>query len=92
MAHTLSAKKRIRQNEKRRALNRWRKRRLHTTVRDFEHSLARGTIDEAQTALTKAMSTLDRIAGKGAIHRNTAARKKSRLTRRLNAARAKSNA
>lgn len=92
MAHTLSAKKRIRQNVKRRALNRWRKRRIHHTVRAYEHALNRGTIEEAEQLLVKAISSLDKVAGKGSIHRNKAARKKSRLTRRLNAAKAKAGA
>ncbi|MFG0330237.1 MAG: 30S ribosomal protein S20 [Phycisphaerales bacterium] len=91
MAHTLSAKKRIRQTERRRALNRWRKRRIHTAITAFERALNRGTTDEASEALRNAESVLDKVARTGAIHRNKAARKKSRLARRLNAAKAKSS-
>lgn len=87
MAHTLSAKKRIRQSGKRNALNRWRKRRVHMAVQAFEKSVAAGNVQEAEAAYRTATSVLDKVAGTGAIHANKAARKKSRLAHRLNAMR-----
>ena len=83
MAHSISAQKRIRQNRTRRALNRWRKRRIHVAVKEFEATLHGGSRDDAQSAYVKVVSLLDKVAGQGAIHRNKAARKKSRLARRL---------
>jgi small subunit ribosomal protein S20 len=83
MAHSLSAKKRIRQNIKSRARNRWRKTALRTSVKEFEERVLHGTQDEAKVAFHKACRLLDKSASKGVIHRNTAARKKSRLANRL---------
>lgn len=85
MAHTLSAKKRIRQNAARRALNRWRKRRIHDAVCDFEETLHGKDVSAAEQAFVRVTSLYDKVAGKGTIHRNKAARRKSRLARRLNA-------
>jgi len=87
MAHTLSAKKRNRQNKRHQAINRWRKRRVHHAVRNFERAVHGGSVDEASEAYRQACSILDKVAGKGTIHRNKAARRKSRLARRLNAKR-----
>lgn len=82
MAHSLSAKKRMRQNVKRRAINRWRKGLVKDAVKSFEQALE---TDKAKAAelLRAASSRLDRVAAKGTIHKNTAARKKSRLAKRL---------
>ena len=88
MAHSLSAKKRIRQNEKRNARNRWRKERVKTAVRSFDDAIAEGNFDEAQTLLNKAASVIDKVASTPAMHKNTAARRRSRLAKRLNAAKA----
>ena len=85
MAHTLSSKKRIRQNAMHRALNRWRKRRIHDAIRKFESQLHADTIPQAEEAYRNVASILDKVAGKGTIHRNRAARKKSRLNKRLHA-------
>ncbi len=84
MANTLSAKKRIRQNKTRRALNRWRKKRIHDAVNDFEKTIHFGTHEEATASFKSVSSILDKVAGKGTIHRNAAARKKGRLAKRLN--------
>lgn len=85
MAHSLSAKKRIRQSVKHRAVNRARKVELKDAVRDFREAVASG--DKAKSAGTfkAAIKKLDKVASKGTIHKNTASRKKSRLQRRLNA-------
>jgi small subunit ribosomal protein S20 len=86
--HSLSAKKRVRQNEKRRARNRARRVEIKDQVKGFLGTLAVGDYDKAQLELNKTASRLDKIATKGTIHKNTAARKRSRLAKRLNAARA----
>ena len=88
MAHSLSAKKRIRQNIKRRARNRARKVELKEDIKGFTAALSGGDFTKAQAELSKVASRLDRVASKGTIHKNTAARKRSRLARRLNAVRA----
>lgn len=83
MAHSLSAKKRVRQNEKHRARNRWRKEKVKDVVRTFEEAVHAGKKDDAATALKQVYKQLDRVAAKGTIHKNMAARKKSRLAKRL---------
>lgn len=83
MAHSVSARKRIRQNAAARSRNRWRLRTLRTSLREFEDKLAHGSVEEAQSAFRSASQLLDKTAGKGVIHKNTAARKKSRLNKRL---------
>jgi small subunit ribosomal protein S20 len=88
VAHSLSAKKRIRQSIKRRARNRARKDQIKAEIKGFNTALTAGKFDDAQTALKKVTQRLDRVATKGTIHKNAAARKRSRLTKRLNALRA----
>ncbi len=85
MAHSLSAKKRIRQNTKARARNRARKDLIKQEVKAFTVAVTKGDAKTAETALSKATSRLDKVAAKGTIHKNTAARKRSRLAKRLNA-------
>ena len=92
MAHSLSAKKRVRQNLKRRARNRARKDQIKESVKGFTAALTGGKLDQAAEVLRTVVQKLDRVAGKGTIHKNTAARKRSRLTKQLNAARAKAAA
>lgn len=87
MAHSLSAKKRIRQNAKRRARNRSRKDAVKSQVKAFTTALSGGDLSKAEGELRKVARQLDRTAAKGTMHKNTAARKRSRLARRLNAAR-----
>jgi len=84
MAHSASARKRIRQSAQANARNRWRKGRIKDSTKAFATAVAAG--DKAKAAETyKAMSKLlDQVAAKGTIHRNAAARKKSRLAARLN--------
>ncbi len=83
MAHTLSAKKRIRQNAQRRARNRWRKGRVKEAVRRFDELVQAGDANAAAEQLKVCFKTLDQVAAKGTIHKNAAARKKSRLSARL---------
>lgn len=85
MAHHRSAKKRIRQTAKRTAVNRNRMSRVKTFVRKVEDALASGNYDEARTAFSQAEPELRRGVGKGVLHLNTAARKISRLSRRVKA-------
>jgi small subunit ribosomal protein S20 len=88
VAHSISAKKRVRQNLKRRARNRFRKDEIKEQVKAFSAAVTTGDFNKAEEELKKTTRKMDRVAGKGAIHKNTAARKRSRLTKRLNAARA----
>lgn len=84
MAHSLSAKKRIRQNVKRRAMNRARKSQIKQVTRGFDEAVAEGDAAKSAEALKAAVRKIDQIAAKGTMHRNTAARRKSRLQRQLN--------
>ena len=86
MAHTKSAQKRVRQNEKRRLRNRRRKKAVRQTVRAFQEALTAGETDRAAELLREAYKRLDKTAAKGTIHKRAAARKKSRLARKLAAA------
>lgn len=88
MAHSASAKKRVRQNEKARARNRWRKRAMRDSIKDLLDKVVHGSANESQEALTKACALIDKTAQKGVIHRNTAARYKSRLNARVKAKKA----
>ena len=88
MAHSISAKKRVRQNIKRRARNRARKETIKDSVKGFVSAIASGDLGKAATELKQVARRLDKVAAKGTIHKNTAARKRSRMAKRLNAARA----
>ena len=88
MANSQSALKAIRQNEKRRARNRAVRSRMRTYVKKATIAIATGD-DTAVEAVRAAISELDRAAKKGVIHPNNAARRKSRLMRKFNAAQAK---
>jgi small subunit ribosomal protein S20 len=83
MANTASAQKRIRQNVKRTARNAARKSRMRTFVKKVENAVASGDREAANLALREAQPEMQRAAGKGVIHRNTVARKLSRLTARI---------
>jgi small subunit ribosomal protein S20 len=85
----LSADKRDRQNAKRRLRNRNRKAAVRITIKDFNKVVASGDVAATETELKKAMKVIDRTADNGTIHKNTAARRKSKLARQLNALKAK---
>jgi len=85
MASTLSAKKRIRQNATRRARNRWRLRRMRVAIKAFQTAVASGDAGQAAEAAREAGKIIDRTAQKGVIHRNQAARRKSRMVARVKA-------
>lgn len=84
MANHKSAEKRIRQTEKRTATNRSRMSRVRTFVKKVETAIASGDKEAAATALQVAQPELHRAVSKGVLHRNTAARKLSRLAHRVN--------
>ncbi|MDP1662484.1 MAG: 30S ribosomal protein S20 [Phycisphaerales bacterium] len=83
MAHSLSAKKRVRQNETRNGLNRFRKRKMRDAIKELLEKIAHGTVDEAKAAFKTAARVIDRTSSKGTIHKNQGARRKSRLNARL---------
>ncbi len=85
MANTASARKRIRQIERRTERNRARKSRVRTFIRDVEGAIASANKDEAVAALLRAQPELQRAAGKGVVPKNTVARKISRLSKRIKA-------
>lgn len=85
MAHTKSAKKRIKVNERRRVRNRQYISSSRTLVRRAEAAIAEGDPEAAQEAVQRAISALDRSVSKGIVHANNAARRKSRLMSKYNA-------
>ena len=88
MAHSLSAKKRIRQNLAARTRNVARKSALKTRIRKFEEALRGSDIAAAEEQFRLVTKQIDQTAMTSVLHKNCAARKKSRLARMLNQARA----
>jgi len=84
MPHHKSAEKRLRQSEKRTAVNRARMSRVRTYVKKVETAIDSGDKAAAQTAFETAQPELHRATTKGVMHRNTVARKLSRLAARIN--------
>ena len=85
MANTASARKRIRQTEKRTIRNRARRSRVRTFLRKVEQAISGGDKAQAQDAFRSAQPELQRAVTKGVFHRNTVARKLSRLSARIKA-------
>ena len=85
MANSPQAKKRARQNERRFAVNKARRSRIRTFLRKVEEAIASGDKDAANTALLQAQPELMRGVAKGILHKNTVARKMSRLSSRVKA-------
>ena len=85
MANTTSAKKAVRKIAKRTAVNKSRVSRVRTNWRVVEEALAGGDQTAAAKALRQAESETMRAAGRGVLHKNTASRKISRLTKRVKA-------
>ena len=85
MANTPQAKKRILRNAKRAQINGARVSRIRTYVKQVESALAAGNKDEAKAAIAKVQPELARGVARGVMHKNTAARKLSRLTKRVSA-------
>jgi len=85
MANTPSAKKAVRKIERRTAINRSRRSQMRTYVRKVEEAIASGDPEAAAAALRAAEPLVMRAAQKGIVHKNTASRKVSRLSRRVSA-------
>ena len=84
MARIQSAVKNIRKNRRRNEINTARRSQLRSQIKKLRSLVALKDTAGARRELSKTLSLLDRSAGKGIIHRNTAARHKSRLTRQVN--------
>ncbi len=84
MPHHKSAEKRLRQTEKRTVINRARMSRVRTFVKKVEAAIETGDRAAAQSALQLAQPELHRATTKGVLHKNTVARKLSRLATRIN--------
>jgi small subunit ribosomal protein S20 len=89
VANTLSAKQRIRNSARKAKYNRLHRSRARTFVKNSRELIARKDTDAAKAVVIEAISALDRAAGKGVIHPNNAARRKSRLMKLLNKSTAK---
>ena len=85
MANTASARKRIRQNVRRNERNKARRSHMRTSVKSVETAIASGNKDAATAALRAAQPNMQRAANKGVTHKNTVARKLSRLSARIKA-------
>jgi small subunit ribosomal protein S20 len=83
MPNHKSAEKRVRQNEKRRDINRGNRGRLRTGIKKLRAALESGDTGSAQELLPVTVSLIDKAVQKGVLHRNAAARHKSRLTVRV---------
>ncbi len=83
MANTPGAKKAVRKIERRTAINRSRRSRVRTFLRRFEEAIQAGDAPSAKTAFIEAQSELMRAVSKGVVHKNTGARKVSRLAAQL---------
>lgn len=88
MANTASARKRIRSSAKRRVRNSAVNSRAKSAVKMARELIAQGNYPKAEKAVSQALSTLDWAVSKGVIHHNNAARRKSRLVKRLRTAQA----
>ena len=83
MANTPGAKKAVRKIARRTDVNKARRSRVRTYLREFEEAVTSGKKDEAKAAFVQAQSEVMRAVTKGVIHKNTAARKVSRLAAQL---------
>lgn len=84
MPNHKSAEKRQRQNEKRREINRSNRSQLRTEIKRLRAALADGDKDAIREVYAATVSAIDKSVNKGVLHRNAAARYKSRLTARVN--------
>jgi small subunit ribosomal protein S20 len=84
MPNHKSSEKRVRQSEKRRVINRAHKTKVRTYIKKVRAALESGKSDEIQKVLPVAISVLDKSVQKGVMHKNAAARYKSRLTAKAN--------
>ena len=86
MANHKSALKRIRQNDKRRVQNRIQRGNMRASVKAVRTAMADGKLDDAKALLRSAIALIDSSSSKGVLHKNTASRRISRLTRAYNKA------
>ena len=86
MPNHKSAEKRVRQSEKRRVINRGNRSKVRTYIKKVRAALDSGKSDEIQSALPETISVIDKAVQKGVMHKNAAARYKSRLTLKANQA------
>ena len=89
MPNHKSAEKRMRQSEGRRVINRGNRTRVRTQIKKLHSALAAGSKKEIGELLPATISIIDKAVQKGVLHKNAAARQKSRLTARVNQAAAK---
>ena len=89
MPNHKSAEKRERQNVRRNAVNTANRTRLRTEIKRLRAALTSGNAQDAQALLSQTVAVIDKAVQKGVLHRNTAARHKSRLTVRVNSLAAK---
>ncbi len=85
MAHHASARKQMRQGEKRRARNRKNLSQLKTQVKRLRAAIEEGNAEAAKKLLPETVGVLDKAAKKGVVHDNAASRYKSRLSRKVSA-------
>ncbi len=85
MANSPQARKRARQNDKRRALKSSQRAMVRTYIKKAYAAISAGDAEQAQAALTAAVPVIDRMADKGVLHKNKAARHKSRLNAQVKA-------
>ncbi len=85
MANHASAKKRVRRNERRAVINTTRRSRIRTFIKKVETAISEGNADNAKEALKAAQPEIHKGVSKGLMHKNTAARKLSRLSARIKA-------
>lgn len=85
MPNIKSAKKRVKTTGTRTLQNKMFRSELKTTIKKFETAVTSGDKEAARTAYVAAVKKIDQASARGAIHKNTAARKKSRFTKKLNA-------
>ena len=89
MAQSLQAKKRAKQNIKSRTTNRARKSQIKTQIKHFETAISNGDAEAASERYKLVVKKLDKTAATSTMHKKTAARKKSRLAKKLNALKGK---
>ena len=84
MPNHKSAEKRVRQSEKRRVINRSNRSKVRTYIKKLRAALDSGKSEDVQNVLPEVMSVIDKSVQKGVMHKNAAARYKSRLTVKAN--------
>jgi small subunit ribosomal protein S20 len=89
VAHSLSAKKRVRQNERQKMVNRTRRSKVKSEVKKLDELLLAGNAEGAQAQFKLVTKKLDQVSSTSTMHKKTASRKKSRLAKRVNALKGK---